>query len=151
MAGRRQVPRNGVTVDVPIPGVGPVILFDGVCVLCAGFVRFVVARDRACAHRFVAAQSPLGQALLVDIGLSTVDFESNVLIDDGRAYFKSEAFIRIATRLAWPWRWSRALRTCPRPLRDAVYDVVAENRYRLFGRRDSCLVPSPALAARFLS
>ncbi|QQS13212.1 MAG: thiol-disulfide oxidoreductase DCC family protein [Rhodospirillales bacterium] len=150
MVGRRPVPPNGTRVAVPIPGAGPVILFDGVCVLCAGFVRFVVARDRACAYRFVAAQSPLGQALLVDLGLSTVDFESNVLIEDGRAHFKSEAFIRVASRLTWPWRWAGTLRVCPRPLRDAAYDIIAGNRYRLFGRRDSCLVPSPALAARFL-
>jgi predicted DCC family thiol-disulfide oxidoreductase YuxK len=150
MATSRPVPANGRIVEVALPAGGPVILFDGVCNLCAGFVRFVVARDQARQFRFVPAQSALGEALLRDLGLSTDDYESNILIEDGRAYFKSEAFIRVAARLRRPWPAARLARLCPLVVRDWLYDRIAANRYAWFGRRESCLVPSPDIAARFL-
>jgi predicted DCC family thiol-disulfide oxidoreductase YuxK len=150
MATARPVPVNGRIVRAGLPAGGPVILFDGVCNLCAGFVRFVVARDGAGLFRFVPAQSALGEVLLRDLGLSTDDYESNILIEDGRAYFKSEAFIRVAARLRRPWPAARLMRLCPRQARDWLYDRIAANRYAWFGRREACLVPSPDLAARFL-
>ncbi|HJQ57786.1 MAG TPA: thiol-disulfide oxidoreductase DCC family protein [Vineibacter sp.] len=150
MATSRPVPANGHSVGVGLPAGGPVILFDGVCNLCAGFVRFVVARDPAAIFRFVAAQSALGTAILRDLGLSTDDYESNILIEGGRAYFKSEAYVRICTRLRQPWPMMRLMRLAPLGLRDWLYDRIAANRYAWFGRRDACLVPDPALAARFL-
>lgn len=150
MATSRPVPANGQIVRTALPAGGPVILFDGVCNLCAGFVRFVIARDAARVFRFVPAQSALGTALLCDLGMSTIDYESNILIEGGRAWFKSEAFIRVAARLRRPWPACRLARLCPRAVRDWLYDRIAANRYAWFGRRDACLVPGPDIAARFL-
>lgn len=151
MGRRRPVPANGRTVGLALPAGGSIILFDGVCRLCAGFVQFVIARDPLAVFRFVPAQSTLGHELLRDLGLSTDDYESNVLIEDGRAYFKSEAFIRIARCLGGGWPMVRLVRCCPLMVRDWVYDRIAANRFAVFGRRPSCLVPSPDVAARFLS
>lgn len=146
----RAVPPNGQPVQVILPAGGPVILFDGVCNLCAGFVRFVIARDPTGVFRFVPAQSALGTAILRDLGMSTSDYESNILIEAGRAYFKSDAYFRIIARLRRPWPLMRFARICPRPWRDWAYDRIAANRYAWFGRRDACLVPSPDVVARFL-
>jgi predicted DCC family thiol-disulfide oxidoreductase YuxK len=150
MGKARPVPADGQPVRVDLPAGGPVILFDGVCNLCSGFVRFVIARDRDGVFRFVPAQSALGSAILRDLGMSTDEYESNVLICGGRAWFKSEAYIRIAGRLRQPWPLMRLARLCPRPLRDWIYDLIAANRYAWFGRRESCLVPDPAIVRRFL-
>ncbi len=149
MSSRRRVPPNGVIL--PPPAVeGPLILFDGVCVMCSRFVAFVIKRDPQARFRFVAAQTPLGQSLLSRLGLSTTDFESNVLIEDGRAWFKSGAFFAILRHLPRPWSWLAILRLVPLALTDRVYNIIADNRYRLFGRRDSCLVPTPDIRRRFL-
>jgi len=150
MGRSRAVPPDGQPVRVAVPPGGPVILFDGVCNLCAGFVRFVIARDPAGIFRFVPAQSALGTAILHDLGMSTSEYESNILIEDGRAYFKSGAYFRIVAHLRQPWPLMRFARICPRPWRDWVYDRIAANRYAWFGRRDTCLVPSPDIVARFL-
>lgn len=148
MTSRRRVPPNGTIL--PPPAVeGPLILFDGVCVMCSGFVAFLIKRDPQARLRFVAAQSPLGQSLLSRLGLSTTDFASNVLIEDGRVWFKSGAFFAILRHLPRPWPWLRVLRILPLALADRVYDVIADNRYRLFGKRESCLVPTPDIRRRF--
>lgn len=149
MSSRRRVPPNGTIL--PPPAVeGPLILFDGVCVMCSGFVAFVIRRDPAARFRFVAAQTPLGQSILSRLGLSTTEFESSILIEDGRAWFKSGAFFAILRRLPWPWPWLAVLRVLPRAITDRVYNAIADNRYRLFGKRDSCLVPSPDIRRRFV-
>jgi predicted DCC family thiol-disulfide oxidoreductase YuxK len=150
MGRSRPVPVNGQPVRVAMPAGGPVILFDGVCNLCAGFVRFVIARDPAGIFRFVPAQSALGTAILRDLGMSTDDYESNLLIEDGRAWFKSEAYFRITARMPQRWKLMGLARICPQPWRDWLYDRIAANRYAWFGRRDACLVPTPGIAARFL-
>lgn len=148
MSSRRRVPPNGTIL--PPPAVeGPLILFDGVCVLCSGFVAFVIRRDPEARFRFVSAQSPLGQSILSRLGLSTTDFESNILIEEGGAWFKSGALFAILRRLPWPWRWLSILRVVPLAISDRLYNVVADNRYRLFGRRDACLVPTPDIRRRF--
>jgi predicted DCC family thiol-disulfide oxidoreductase YuxK len=149
MSSRRRVPPNGTIL--PPPAVeGPLILFDGVCVMCSGFVAFVIKRDPQARFRFVAAQTPLGQSLLSRLGLSTSDFESSILIEDGRAWFKSGAFFAILRHLPWPWPWLTILRFLPLALTDCVYNAIADNRYRLFGKRDSCLMPTPDIRRRFV-
>ncbi len=149
MSSRRRVPPNGTIV--PPPAVeGPLILFDGVCVMCSGFVAFVIKRDPQARFRFVAAQTPLGQSLLSRLGLSTTDFESSILIEDGRAWFKSGAAFAIMHHLPWPWSWLRGLRFLPLALTDRIYNAIADNRYHLFGKRDSCLVPTPDIRRRFV-
>ncbi len=128
----------------------PVILFDGVCTLCNGAVRFVIERDPADAFRFASLQSEFAQPLLAQAGLPPGYLDGLVLVEDGRTYAKSDAVLRIARRLDRPWQAAWALRFVPRPLRDAVYDVVARHRYRVFGKEDSCPLPTPAMRARLL-
>jgi predicted DCC family thiol-disulfide oxidoreductase YuxK len=129
----------------------PIVLFDGVCNLCSFWVRFAIARDPAARLRFASVQSELGQGFLRRCGLPTDTFESFYLIEDGRVYGKSTAFLRMVRHLRRPWPLLCAARVLPRPLRDWLYDRIARNRYRLFGRRDSCLVPSPEIAGRFVA
>ena len=129
----------------------PLIIFDGVCVLCSRGADFVLRHDRKKRYRLLAAQSRLGRALYEHYGLDPEDYETNILIEDGTARFRSEATLRIAAGLGWPWRAASAFRVLPVALRDWLYDRVARNRLRLFGRRDTCYVPRPGDADRFLS
>ena len=127
-----------------------VILFDGVCNLCSGFVRFVLPRDEAGKYRFASLQSDAGQALLAEHDLPSDDLESVVLIEDGESHLKSAAIIRIATGLGGAYRLLSPFRYVPRSVRDRVYDFVADNRYRWFGKKDRCMVPSGDVESRFL-
>lgn len=130
---------------------GSLILFDGVCVLCSGFARFVAERDRSGRFRFVAAQSGLGQALLRHYDLNPADPETNLLITDGRAYAKLEAVAGVLHHLGWTWRLAANLIVLPpATLRDWLYDRVARNRYALFGRSETCAAPGPGWRARIL-
>lgn len=130
--------------------VRPVILFDGVCNLCNASVRFVIRRDPRGAFRFASLQSPAGRALSQRYGMPVDDLSSVVLVDAGRCYMKSEAALRIAGALVWPWRLLGVLTIVPRFVRDRVYELVARNRYRWFGKQESCPLPAPELADRFL-
>lgn len=127
------------------------ILFDGVCNLCNGFVRFVVPRDPAGRFRFAALQSPAAAAALRDAGVVLPLPDSVVLIEDGRVYVRSAAALRIARGLRFPWPLAYAGIAVPRFIRDRIYDAIAANRYRWFGRRESCMIPTPDLARRFLN
>ena len=127
------------------------ILFDGVCNLCNGFVRFVIARDPHAHFRFAALSSDPAQALLRQAGVRGPVPDTIVLVQDGQVYLRSDAALRIARHLTFPWRLAYGLTAVPRFIRDAVYDAVAARRYRWFGRRDTCMVPTPDLARRFLS
>jgi predicted DCC family thiol-disulfide oxidoreductase YuxK len=131
---------------------GPLLLFDGVCNLCNGFVTFVIDRDPAAVFRFASLQSEAGRAALRAHGrtVPSGDPETILLIEDGRVYERSTAALRVARRLRGSCKLLYALRIVPRALRDAVYGWVARHRYGWFGRRDSCRVPTPALRARFL-
>lgn len=127
------------------------ILFDGLCNLCAGSVRFVLERDPAGAFDFASLQSEAARRLITDAGRSPAELpDSIVLIDTHGVHLRSDAALRIAARLRQPWPLLAAFRILPRALRDVVYDFVARRRYGWFGKRESCLVPSPNLRARFL-
>jgi predicted DCC family thiol-disulfide oxidoreductase YuxK len=126
------------------------VLFDGVCRSCHWAVGFIARRDPGRVFHFVPQQSPLGQRLLARHGLARLESSSIVLIEGGRAFSRSTAVLRIVRRLSGPVRFLSLLLLVPRILRDPVYDLYARNRYRLFGRSDTCLVPSPDLATRFL-
>ncbi len=119
----------------------PLIVFDGVCVLCSGFARFIARRDRRKLFRFTAAQSPLGQALFRHYGLDAVNYETNLLVVDGRAFGKLQACSGIMQRLGGVWRLAGVVRALPAGLGNWAYDRVARNRYRLFGRTEDCVVP----------
>jgi predicted DCC family thiol-disulfide oxidoreductase YuxK len=133
-----------------ITSTAPVLLFDGVCNLCNAAVNWVIDHDEAGRVRLGALQSDAGQALLAQVGLTGDYLDSLVLIEGGQAYVRSDAALRLAAHLNAPWSYARALLAIPRPVRDAVYDVIAKNRYAWFGKRESCRVPTPALRARFI-
>lgn len=129
----------------------PVIVFDGDCALCSAFARFVLRYDRQGRFRLLPAQTPLGRALYLHYGLDPDEYETNVLIDDGVAWFKSAGSIRMAAGLGLPWSLARALRILPAPLLDRLYDLVARNRIRLFGRTPACYLTDRDHADRFLA
>jgi len=127
-----------------------VVIFDGVCNLCAHSVRFVLDHEADQTLRFTPLQSPLGALLMRDLGLDPDDAKTFVLMADGKAYVKSDAAIRVTRYFRGAWRLLGAIRIIPRPIRDWTYDLVARNRYRWFGRFDTCMVPTPQLRARFI-
>jgi predicted DCC family thiol-disulfide oxidoreductase YuxK len=126
------------------------ILFDGVCNLCNGFVQFVIARDPSARFRFAALGSAAAASLLRDAGVSGPLPDSMALVDDGHVYVRSDAALQVARRLRFPWPLAYGLVIVPRVIRDRVYDFVAAHRYRWFGRRETCMVPTPDLVQRFL-
>lgn len=126
------------------------ILFDGVCNLCNGFVNFVIDRDPAGYFKFAPLQVDTVQPLLQAVPIAGEAMDSVILIEDGTVYQRSEAALRIARRLTPPWPLAFFLIAVPRPLREWMYNWVAANRYVLFGQRDRCRMPTPELKARFL-
>jgi predicted DCC family thiol-disulfide oxidoreductase YuxK len=128
----------------------PIIVFDNVCALCSGWVKFVLRHDQSETFRLLPAQSPLGKAIYQHYGLNSIDYESNILIAHGIAWFKSEGSIRMAENLGFPWRLAVVARVLPLRARDPVYSWIARNRYRWFGRLDTCYVPAENVRNRFL-
>jgi predicted DCC family thiol-disulfide oxidoreductase YuxK len=127
-----------------------VILFDGVCHLCKGAVKFIIKRDPAGRFRFASLQSEAGSRLLQAAGAHEESLDSVVLIENGSYYIRSAAALRIARGLRYPWPLLYALIVVPKGLRDAVYQFIARHRYRWFGKDETCLVPTRELRERFL-
>jgi predicted DCC family thiol-disulfide oxidoreductase YuxK len=142
---------------------GSVVLFDGTCNLCNRTVQFIIDHERSADLRFAALQSEKGGALLeeamgkdaahalVQGATGSGDPDSIVIVEDGKAFTHSTAGLRIARRLRAPWSWGFAFIVVPAFLRDIVYRFIARNRYRWFGKTDTCRVPTPELKARFLT
>lgn len=128
-----------------------IVLFDGVCNLCSGWVQFVHVRDPELRFRFASVQSPEGQAILQYFGLPTDDHDTMVYIENGLAFYRSTAFLQVIRQFPFPWFLLGAGRVMPVPVRDWAYDRVAQNRYRLMGKKDQCLVPDADLMRRFLA
>jgi len=128
----------------------PVLLFDGVCNLCDRLVQQIIPRDPAGRIKYAPLQSETGQELSAELGLPTDDFDTVVFVEGGRAYTKSDAAIRIAELLGWPYSLASLLQFVPQELRDWGYDVVAENRYDVFGKKEQCMVPDEDVSDRFL-
>ena len=126
------------------------VLFDGICHFCAWSVQFIIRRDPRAVFRFASLQSDTGRQLMSEHGLDPNTMDSFVLIEDGNAHTESTAALRVARRLTCPWRWCYVFILLPKPLRDALYRFIARNRYRWFGKADTCMVPTPELRARFL-
>ena len=135
---------------MPTPTDHPILLFDGVCNLCNGLVQWIIRHDRKGIFRFASLQSDAGRQLLLQAGLPPDAMDTVVLYDQGRAYTRSDAALRIARRLGSPWAYFGLFGYLPRTWRNALYDYVARNRYRWFGRREACMVPTPDLRTRFL-
>jgi predicted DCC family thiol-disulfide oxidoreductase YuxK len=134
----------------PLDASQPLIVFDGVCVLCSGFVRTVVRLDRKNRFRFATAQSPFGEALFHKHGLRTDSYETNLVLINGAPVIRLDSFVAVMAELGWPWRAAKALLLLPRPLRDWLYERIAKNRYAIFGRKDSCEIPSATMRARMI-
>jgi len=128
----------------------PLILFDGVCNLCSWSVQFLAPRDRDRVLWFAPIQSAIGQSVLAEHSIPVTDWESFVLVENGHAYFKLEAFFRTLRFMTFPWPPLRIGLILPRRLADWLYDRVARNRYAIFGKKAACMIPSRDLAARFL-
>jgi predicted DCC family thiol-disulfide oxidoreductase YuxK len=126
-----------------------VILYDGVCVFCSRWIRFVATRDVARRFRFTAIQSGYGTRLAQTFGIDPDDPDTNAVVHGGVARFKSDAALTVLGALPG-WGWVRVLRAIPKPLRDAVYGLVARNRYRIFGKYEECFVPDAKMRARVI-
>jgi predicted DCC family thiol-disulfide oxidoreductase YuxK len=127
----------------------PILLFDGVCNLCNGLVRFVVKFDAAGTFLFAPLQSPVGQELLERHDLATDDFDTFVLVEEGEHYTRSTAVLKVFRQLDGPLPLLYPAIYLPEGFRDRVYDLVATHRYRVFGKKDACPVPEPELRERF--
>ena len=129
----------------------PIIIFDGHCVMCSAFARLVIRHDARGVFRLLPAQSPLGEALYRHYGLPSPHYETNILLEDGVAWFKSTGSIRMMRRLGFPWSMATVFLLTPKSLRDAIYGWIARNRLRWFGRREVCYLVEPGAEDRFLS
>ncbi|HEX6846081.1 MAG TPA: thiol-disulfide oxidoreductase DCC family protein [Chitinophagaceae bacterium] len=127
----------------------PVILFDGVCNLCTGSVQFILKRDTTKEFLFASLQSNYGQELLKQFHLPTDVFNSFILYREGKIFTRSTAALKMFQQLNG-WKWVKIFWIVPKFFRDAVYNLVAQNRYRWFGKKEECWVPTPELKARFL-
>ncbi|MED0677204.1 thiol-disulfide oxidoreductase DCC family protein [Aneurinibacillus thermoaerophilus] len=127
-----------------------ILLFDGVCNLCNQAVKFIIPRDPQRNFRFASLQSNTGQRLLQQYGLPSDTLNSVILLDNGKAYTKSSAALRVARKLGGIWSLLYVFIMVPRPLRDIIYNWVARNRYRWFGKRETCMLPPPDIGERFL-
>jgi predicted DCC family thiol-disulfide oxidoreductase YuxK len=128
----------------------PIIVFDGECVLCSANAQFVLAHDRRGHFRLASMQGEAGAALYRRFGIDPANPETLILVEGDRLRRDSDAVIAIYAGLGWPWRIMAAARLVPRFLRDPVYRWVARNRYRLFGRRETCWMPRPGDEGRVL-
>lgn len=130
----------------------PIVLFDGVCNLCDATVRFIVDRDPPGVFHFAALQSEAARRVLSPFAyVPAVEPDSVLLVENGKLYDRSTAALRIARRLGWPWKALVVFLVVPRVVRDVVYKWIARNRYRWFGKKDSCRRPTKAEAPRFLA
>ena len=126
-----------------------VILYDGVCIFCSRWIRFVAVRDTARRFRFTPIQSPYGTRLAQTFGIDPNDPDTNAVVHGGIAYFKSDAALTVLSALPG-WSWTRALFAVPKPFRNVVYNLVARNRYRIFGKYEECFVPDADMRARVM-
>ena len=129
---------------------GAIVLFDGVCNFCNATVNFVIERDKAGYFKFAPLQSEIGAQLIAKHGIDNVETDSVIVVEDDKAYTHSSAALRIAKRLDGIWSWAYAFVVVPKPIRDLAYRLFAKHRYRLFGKQDACMMPTPEVRARFL-
>ena len=128
-----------------------IVLFDGVCNLCNGVIQFVIKRDKKDVFRYAALQSDLGLQLTAEKGIDTSKVDSFILIEPGIAYYiKSDAALEIANDFGGLWKLLQVFKWIPASFRNVIYDFVARNRYKWFGRKDQCMIPTPELQAKFL-
>ncbi len=127
-----------------------ILLFDGICNLCSGFVQFVLKYEKSPVIRFASLQSPIGESIIKKHKITRNGLESIVFIENDKAYEKSEAVLKISRYLKFPWSSFVASGIIPLFIRNWVYDMVAANRYRIFGKQEVCWVPDPKWKNRFI-
>ena len=128
----------------------PVIFFDGFCNLCNGAVQFTIKKDHKNIFRFASLQSDYAEKALAPFAIAPKQGDSFVLFEDGKVYQRSTAALRVARQLSGLWPLLYAFIVVPRFIRDAIYNYVAKNRYKWFGKKESCWVPTPELKEKFL-
>jgi predicted DCC family thiol-disulfide oxidoreductase YuxK len=133
-----------------VPTPHAIVLFDGTCAFCEGSVKFIARRDPSGYFRFGASQSPGGAALMARHGVRRESARSIILIEDEGVYLKSTASLRIAKRLPFPWSLAGVFLIVPRPIRDAVYAIVAAVRHHIAGRSNACEIPPPEIRERLI-
>jgi predicted DCC family thiol-disulfide oxidoreductase YuxK len=127
-----------------------VVLFDGICNLCNGFVKFIIKRDPSGKIKFASLQSDFGRSQLVRMKMDPGLLYSLIVIDGGKTLERSDAVLHVARHLGIPWKLLTVFHFVPKFLRDGIYNMVARSRYRIFGKRESCMIPTPELRKRFL-
>lgn len=127
-----------------------VVLFDGVCNLCNGAVQFIIKRDPSFVFKFASLQSEFGQSHLKKLNLPLQALHSFIVLESGIYYQQSDAALKIAANLKGPWSALSIFKVIPKFIRDSLYTFIASNRYRFFGKRNSCMIPTPELQARFI-
>jgi predicted DCC family thiol-disulfide oxidoreductase YuxK len=128
----------------------PVVLFDGVCNFCDATINFLIRQDPRAVLRFAPLQEPAGQRLLQQLNLPTNTFDTFLLLDAGRVYARSTAGLRVLRRLGGLWAGLYGFMLVPAFVRDGVYQLIARNRYRWFGRKDACMIPDAGVRGRFV-
>ena len=127
-----------------------VILFDGVCNFCNAIVNFIIRQDKKNIFLFCALQSDSGKKFLEQYKINWKLSDSFVVIENGRAYQKSSAALRLYNKLPWYWKWTQIFWIVPKFIRDGVYNFIAKNRYRWFGKKEKCMIPAPGVREKFL-
>lgn len=127
-----------------------IILFDGVCNFCNYWVNFIIDRDKQQIFKFAALQSNAGQKLLKEFNLDTTNFDTFILVSGNHHYTKSTAALKIASKLNYPIKIIYSFMIIPKPIRDFVYSLIANNRYKLFGKRDVCRIPTEEEKSKFV-
>jgi predicted DCC family thiol-disulfide oxidoreductase YuxK len=137
---------------IDLPKDKKIILFDGVCNLCNSSVQYVIKRDKSDVFRFAALQSELGQKIIKHIGIANKNIDSIVLYEPGKAYYyKSSAAIEIARDLGGLFTFGTVFRIIPTTIRNILYDYIAKNRYKWYGKQESCMMPTTELKSKFLN
>jgi len=129
----------------------PILLFDGICNLCNGTVNFVIKRDKKAVLKFAPLQSVQAKKLLEELNLSQHEMKSFILIENNQGYTKSTAALRVCRYLKNPWPLMYGFIIVPKFIRDGIYNWIAYNRYRWFGKRETCMIPTAELRERFLN
>ena len=126
-----------------------IVIFDGTCNLCSSSVQFIIRRDKAKYFKFISLQSPKAQELLEGKFTGNLP-DSLVLVENEKVYFRSRAALKISAKLTWPWKVVSTLRILPSFLIDPIYNLIAKNRYKIWGKKEECMIPTADTKSRFL-
>ncbi len=127
-----------------------IVLFDGVCNLCNGAVNFLIDRDKDNKLHFASLQSEVGQAILKEYQMDMANFDTFIFLKKGTLFMRSGGALEVVRILGGAWAWLSVFKIVPTFLRDGIYTLISKNRYKIFGKQESCRMPTPELKAKFL-